>query len=116
MDSEEHDEGWYTDPYGRHEARWMSMGRPTKLVRDGDVESYEDPPDAPPTQQPERIEPPEGSINSSDTVRADDAESRVPTMAEIDDAERNLALSGWKGPLTRSKRASKHKSDSKFFK
>ncbi len=38
-------EGWCTDPFGRHEARWMSDGVPTKLVRDNGVESYEDPPD-----------------------------------------------------------------------
>jgi hypothetical protein len=39
-------EGWCTDPFGRHEARWMSDGVPTKLVRDGHgAESYEDPPD-----------------------------------------------------------------------
>jgi hypothetical protein len=38
-------EGWCTDPFGRHEARWMSQGRPTKLVRDNGVESYEEPPD-----------------------------------------------------------------------
>jgi hypothetical protein len=31
-------EGWCTDPYGRHEARWISNGLPTALVRDGDVE------------------------------------------------------------------------------
>jgi len=41
-------EGWYTAPYGRHEARWMSAGTPTRLVRDGEVESYDDPPDEPP--------------------------------------------------------------------
>jgi hypothetical protein len=43
--ADEHEEGWYTDPFQRHEARWMSAGTPTKLVRDGDVESYDDPPD-----------------------------------------------------------------------
>jgi hypothetical protein len=32
-------EGWFDDPYGRHEARWLSMGRPTHLVRDGDIEA-----------------------------------------------------------------------------
>lgn len=32
-------EGWYTDPYGRHEARWMSERKPTGLVRDGRSES-----------------------------------------------------------------------------
>ncbi len=49
MVDEEHAEaeGWYTDPFGRHDARWMSAGRPTKLVRDGDDESYDDPPDEP---------------------------------------------------------------------
>jgi hypothetical protein len=26
------EEGWYTDPYGRHEARWMSAGTPARLV------------------------------------------------------------------------------------
>lgn len=39
-------EGWCTDPFARHYARWMSNGVPTKLVRDEDgTESYDDPPD-----------------------------------------------------------------------
>ena len=38
-------EGWCTDPFGLHEARWLSDGVPTKLVRDNGVESYEEPPD-----------------------------------------------------------------------
>jgi hypothetical protein len=37
------EEGWYTDPYGRHEARWMSDSKTTKLVRDGSVESHDEP-------------------------------------------------------------------------
>ncbi len=57
MESNE-EEGWYTDPYGRHEARWLSDGAATKLVRDGDVESYDDPPDTQPTQVPVRLEAP----------------------------------------------------------
>jgi hypothetical protein len=44
-------EGWCTDPFERHEARWMSDGTPTKLVRDGEVESY-DPPDEEPAPTP----------------------------------------------------------------
>ena len=40
-------EGWYRDPFGVHEDRWMSAGRPTKLVRDGGTESYDPPPDLP---------------------------------------------------------------------
>lgn len=50
-------EGWYTDPFGRHEARWFSAGAPTKLVRDGTAESYDPPPDEPFAHQPEPIEP-----------------------------------------------------------
>jgi hypothetical protein len=40
-------EGWYRDPYAIHEDRWMSQGRPTKLVRDGGTEAYDAPPDLP---------------------------------------------------------------------
>ena len=54
--AEEHAEGWYTDPFGRHEARWMSDGAPTKLVRDGDVEAYDDPPDEEPSVTPTMVE------------------------------------------------------------
>ena len=48
-------EGWYTDPYGRHEARWMSDGTPTELVRDRGVESYDAPPVEEPSQTPELV-------------------------------------------------------------
>lgn len=48
--ADEQEEGWYTDPYGRHEARWMSAGSPTKLVRDSGVESYDHPPDEEPSR------------------------------------------------------------------
>lgn len=64
-------EGWYTDPYARHEARWMSAGAPTALVRDGHVEAQDPPPDGPFTVTPVRIEE-DGS--PSDLRRADDAE------------------------------------------
>lgn len=37
-------EGWYRDPFGLHEDRWISDGRATKLVRDADVEHYDEPP------------------------------------------------------------------------
>lgn len=49
------EEGWFTDPYGIHEARWLSEGRPTQLVRDSGSESYDKPPDRPPVAPPERI-------------------------------------------------------------
>ena len=37
-------QGWFEDPFRLHEARYFSAGRPTKLVRDGNVESYDEPP------------------------------------------------------------------------
>jgi hypothetical protein len=36
-------QGWYADPFGRHEARYFSAGRPTKLVRDGQAEAFDEP-------------------------------------------------------------------------
>lgn len=39
-------QGWYQDPFGLHEKRYISAGRPTKLVRDGQVDSYDEPPSA----------------------------------------------------------------------
>jgi hypothetical protein len=68
-------EGWYTDPYQRHEARWLSRGKPTKLVRDEGVESYDEPPAGPQTRVPQKIviDPP-ASLGASDLLRADDGE------------------------------------------
>jgi len=37
-------QGWGDDPFGLHEHRYFSAGRPTKLVRDGGVEAYDEPP------------------------------------------------------------------------
>lgn len=68
-------EGWYTDPYGRHDARWMSDGEPTKLVRDGEATSYDDPPDGPWTRVPERYEPDPEDGQGHDLLRADAAEA-----------------------------------------
>jgi hypothetical protein len=70
--NDEPQEGWYTDPFGRHEARWLSDGQPTKLVRDAGVESYDEPPSESPTRVPERIVK-EGSRSAGDLYRAEDA-------------------------------------------
>jgi hypothetical protein len=48
-------EGWYTDPYGTHEARWYSNDEPTALVRDGTTEGHDTPPLAPPTGEAQAI-------------------------------------------------------------
>jgi hypothetical protein len=37
--------GWFKDPYGKHEERWISDGKPTKLVRDAGPETTDPPPD-----------------------------------------------------------------------
>jgi hypothetical protein len=37
-------QGWYRDPYGNHDDRWFSGGRPTNLVRDLGIQSYDHPP------------------------------------------------------------------------
>jgi hypothetical protein len=70
-------EGWFTDPFERHEARWMSQGTPTSLVRDGDVEGSDPVASGPFKVNPVRIEgrPPR---DGSDMLRADDAERQGP--------------------------------------
>jgi hypothetical protein len=72
------DEGWFTDPYGRHEARWLSLGQPTKLVRDGDTESYDEVPTGPAVATPVRVEAEGSERGGSDLRRADDAEREGP--------------------------------------
>ena len=69
------EEGWYIDPYGRHEARWISAGTPTSLVRDGGVEAQDTPPDEP---MPADMEPwtPDGVADASNLKRADDVEGQ----------------------------------------
>jgi hypothetical protein len=63
--------GWYLDPYGVHEQRWISAGRPTALVRDDGRESKDEPPDRPPTL-PFIAAPVDDSLGWRDTLRADD--------------------------------------------
>ena len=64
-------QGWYVDPYRQHEARWFSDGTPTALVRDGGVESRDDPPDRwssrqlePVTHREDRLVPTRGSSDA----------------------------------------------------
>ena len=84
------EEGWYTDPYERHEARWFSEGQATKLVRDGGVEAYDDPPEGPPPGVAEKIviDPP-ASLGPSDLLRADGPERIAPEWWRSDHAARS---------------------------
>ena len=69
------DQGWFTDPWGLHDARGISLGKATDLVRDGRVEAHDPPPNTPPTVTPALIpaEAP-GQVGAGDLRRADDAE------------------------------------------
>jgi hypothetical protein len=62
-------QGWYEDPYAIHKLRYFSAGLPTKLVRDGDHESYDPPPDGP---LPEcELVPAVGSTEEAGATEAD---------------------------------------------
>ena len=65
------EEGWYRDPFKIHTDRWISDGRPTALVRDGDREGHDPPPDAafegPLTEAAESV-----AADGEDLRRADD--------------------------------------------
>jgi hypothetical protein len=77
-------EGWYTDPYGLHEARWLSNGNATALVRDGETEGQDPGPEGPFKVTPVLIEDDNGG--PSDLLRADDAEREVPMRTPADAA------------------------------
>jgi hypothetical protein len=48
-------EDWFTDPFGHHESRWMSYGKPTDLVRDGRIEGTDPVPDEAFSVKPQRV-------------------------------------------------------------
>ena len=70
------EEGWYVDPFGRHEARWMSAGTPTSLVRDEGIEG-QDPPSGTPIAEEMVPWAPGPAAGGDDLKRADDVERRV---------------------------------------
>ena len=84
-------QGWYRDPFGRHEDRCFSDGMPTKLVRDGTAEAQDEPPPGP-LPAPLAEVPPSEPEGSSGMRRADDGaagpevfDKRKPVMpSEID--------------------------------
>jgi hypothetical protein len=88
------EEGWYKDPYGRHESRWISDGTPTALVRDAGVESQDPPPDEPITVGLERVEK-ATPVDGSDLKRADDAESHDFDPQAMTDAAEEGIDSSW---------------------
>jgi hypothetical protein len=84
-------EGWYHDPYGRHEARWLSNGTPTDLVRDGDQVMHDaPPPDAPQSPLVPWYENTTDQLGD-DLRRADALEDESETAASL----RNSARLDW---------------------
>jgi hypothetical protein len=78
-------EGWYVDPYGIHEARWISAGKPTELVRDGDKESKDAPPTTLYTGPLEEL-PETAPVDGTDLLRADSAESTSFDQRDVKEA------------------------------
>jgi hypothetical protein len=101
-------EGWFIDPFGRHEQRWISDGRPTTLVRDGGVEGHDDPPDR--RVHGEMVRAPFSGIGTpADVLRADDQDLQpLPTRKDFMDAllDGNLFMTstpmGYQARLERS--------------
>lgn len=88
-------QGWYQDPFRRHEHRWFSEGRATSLVRDGEAESD----DVLPTEEydgplvaAEAAELADGGDLLRADERADDRASRRSLVQAALDA---ATQSGW---------------------
>jgi hypothetical protein len=81
-------QGWYRDPFGLHEDRYFSQGLPTKLVRDGERESYDLPPDRPlPEADLVPAEQLGGKVaDGSDLLRADQADYRYDHDKALNEA------------------------------
>jgi hypothetical protein len=88
------EEGWYNDPYPRHESRWISDGTPTALVRDAGVESQDPPPDEPITVAMQRVAE-AMPVDGTDLNRADDAESQDFDPGTMTDAAEESIDSSW---------------------
>jgi hypothetical protein len=83
-------QGWQTDPFGVHQERYFSQGLPTRLVRDGGTESFDEPPSNLST------DPESGS--AAGTVEADEDDNRraVALPLESDGLDsRALETSRW---------------------
>ncbi|MBV9446792.1 MAG: hypothetical protein JO345_12970 [Streptosporangiaceae bacterium] len=79
-------QGWYQDPFGLHEKRYISAGRPTKLVRDGQVDSYDEPPSS-------TYEMPAGATGEQDFARGAATTARGNTVLAPEQAQ-DLRLPG----------------------
>jgi hypothetical protein len=77
-------QGWFSDPFGQHMARWFSDGNPTALVRDEGVESHDPAPDLPYIAPLEPVVEAEGELLHSHLGgRPYDRDSGVDAIWEI---------------------------------
>jgi len=79
MSPDDDAEGWYLDPYGVHEQRWFSGGKPSRLVRDGPIETNDPPPDRPFDCPLAAAPPADADTDASDLRRTGEAELVDPT-------------------------------------
>ena len=80
------EEGWYKDPFGIREQRWVSKGRPTSLVSDKGVEGQDEPPDRPPSR-PFVPATTDDSSFGRDMARADDRDMEpIPSQYDFQEA------------------------------
>lgn len=76
-------QGWHLDPFGIHEQRWISQGRPSDLVRDNGVESMDSAPDVAPSLPFVKVMADPRSMSSRDTLRADgDRAAKNPDLGD----------------------------------
>jgi hypothetical protein len=102
-------QGWHPDPFGLHEMRYFSAGRPTKLVRDGRVEAYHEPPQEESASTAAAVSVTVGGVQGAESDEAKqsaiDGATRVLTPgADLSaDTARNLSSSSG-DPFARKKR------------
>lgn len=89
------EEGWFVDPFGLHEARWLSEGKPTKLVGDGEVETYDDPPNEDTVQGATRIQG-TPAAGGADLRRADEGAGDI---SDLEERMGDAALEGGAHPM-----------------
>ncbi|MBO0832285.1 MAG: hypothetical protein J2P28_14640 [Actinobacteria bacterium] len=70
-------QGWQADPFGQHEKRYFSDGKPTSLVRDGAVESRDEPPGGDSPGVPAEAA---GAAEAADAAAAADATASEPSQ------------------------------------
>lgn len=87
-------QGWCTDPWGLHDARWFSDGTPTGLVRFGNEEKVEPVPESDWTVQPAPFVP-DGNGEQADPNDQPQVGEAAPQVSEWSDPEWRRWAGGW---------------------